>query len=113
MKWRVGMTVTRVPYTALVADDESREFGRYLHVSAGFVPLTTNNNARARKTEAEAREFVLRRALERAQQEAAELLVLLGSLQTAASAGAQCSTENGVEQGGNAESGERRAETLK
>jgi hypothetical protein len=83
MKWIERTAVIgKQRYTALVTDDaQERELGRYLHQPDGtFLPVGTHNNARPRRTQFEAKRFVLEQCLKRLKDEMGEVGLLWGQL---------------------------------
>lgn len=81
MKWVQRTSLDRRIYTALKTDDESRELGRYWHVANGtFLPDCTQNNAKARPNQTDARRFVLDQCLKRLKDEIGEVGLLWGML---------------------------------
>lgn len=83
MKWiERTATVGRYRYTALVTEDEQeRELGRYLHQQDGtFLPVTKHNNARSRRTQFDAKRFVLDQCLKRLKEDIGEVGLLWGML---------------------------------
>lgn len=79
MKWVSRISLTKIPYVALVTEDEARELGRYYVVEyadgdkSHYLPVTKQRNAKARASEDEARRFVLDQVLERMEGEMGEV----------------------------------------